>query len=114
MVVRLRSIREKRAAATAATPAPLSVTASDQGDRRVYRLDGELDLASRDDLINACTAGHSNTVIDLGTLTFMDCGGYSGLMTVRQAAAANGRTVTIQNQVGQPAWLMGLVMDLHG
>ncbi len=114
MVLRLRTRHEKRPA-VAATVNALSIATSGQGDRRVIRVGGELDLDSRDELVNACTTGsHSNTVIDLAKLTFMDCGGYSGLMKVRDTAATNGRTVTIQNPVGQPAWLMSLVLDLHG
>lgn len=111
MVLRMRTKLTKRVASAPA----FSIKASGQGDRRVISVGGELDLASRDELANACSAGtHGNTVIDLGTLTFMDCGGYSSLMHLRQTAEANGRTVTIRNPVGQPAWLMGLVMDLHG
>lgn len=111
MVLRLRTKLEKRALAAPA----FSVTTSGQGDRRVIRVSGELDLASRDELVDSCSAGsHADTVIDLGTLTFMDCGGYSSLMQIRKAAEANGRTVAIRNSVGQPARLMDLVTDLAG
>jgi anti-anti-sigma factor len=111
MVLRLRTRLDKRV-----TVAPaFSITTSGQGDRRVIRLGGELDLASRAELADTCSAGsHADTIIDLGTLTFMDCGGYSSLMRIRQSAEANGRTVTIRNPVGQPALLMALVMDLRG
>ncbi len=91
----------------------MSVRASGQGDRRIIRVSGELDMASRDDLFDACTAGtHVVTVIDIGSLAFMDCGGYSGLMRVRQAAESSGRSVTIRNAAGQPERLLALIEEL--
>ena len=111
MVLRLRTKHAKRVTAAPA----FSIKASSQGDRRTLRVGGELDISSRAELVDACSAGtHGDTVIDLGTLTFMDCGGYSSLMSIRGNAEANGRKVTIRNSVGQPAWLMALVMDLRG
>lgn len=119
MVSKLRMMLDKRATVgsaptgSAVPESLLSLKASGQGDRRVIRVSGELDIASRDELLEFCTAGtHKAIVIDLGGLSFMDCGGYSSLVSIRRAALSNGRTVTIRNPVGEPLWLLGLIADL--
>lgn len=119
MVSKLRTMLAKRTIVDTTllepvlTGSALSVKASGQGDRRVIQASGELDIASRDEMFDFCTAGtHAAIIIDLGGLRFMDCGGYSSLVRVRRAALSNGRTVTIRNPVGQPAGLLGLIADL--
>lgn len=109
MVSKLRTMADKRARPGTA----MSVRASGQGDRRIVKVSGELDMASRDDLFDACAAGtHAVTIIDLGALSFMDCGGYSGLLRIRNAAEWRGRSVAIRNAAGQPERLLALIAEL--
>jgi anti-anti-sigma factor len=76
----------------------------------VIRLAGELDLATCDRLVAASSTGrHSATVIDLGGVTFMDCSGYSALVTARRFLEHDGRALTVRGETGQPARLMGLI-----
>ncbi|MEQ1874822.1 MAG: STAS domain-containing protein [Ilumatobacteraceae bacterium] len=114
MVSKLRTMLDRRTISGSELPgSALLVKASGQGDRRVIHVSGELDIASRDELFNFCTAGtHKAISIDLGGLTFMDCGGYSSLVRIRRSALSNDRTVTIRNPAGQPLNLLGLIADL--
>lgn len=105
-------VRKNRKTTTIAQP-PFSITASCQGERRLIRVTGELDLASRDEFFDACIAGTQSAIeINLRSLTFMDCGGYSGLVKVRVAAEANGRTVKVRESTGQPNWLIAMISAL--
>lgn len=119
MIPKLRPLLDKRTIVDtvhlepALTESALAVRASGQGDRRVIQVSGELDIATRDEMFDFCTAGtHAATIIDLGGLTFMDCGGYSSLVRIRRSALSNGKSVTVRRPVGQPLWLLGLIADL--
>lgn len=80
----------------------------------VLHVTGELDLATRDQLEVASTDGHhSSMMIDLAAVTFMDCGGYSSLVSARHAVEAQGRSLVIRGQTGQPARLWQLIADLE-
>ncbi len=80
----------------------------------VVHVTGELDLATRDQLVSVSTAGHHPTmVIDLGGVTFMDCSGYDALDTSRLVIEAEGRSVAITGQTGQPARLFQLIAELE-
>lgn len=66
------------------------------------------------ELIDVCDERPDESIIiDLGGLTFMDGGGYSSLVVIRETAKADQRTVTIRNAHGQPARLIGLIADLE-
>lgn len=76
---------------------------------------GEVDLASRDQLVSVATAGgHPSVVIDLAGCTFMDCSGYSALVAARLAIEADGRSLTVTGQTGQPARLFDVIAERTG
>ncbi len=84
------------------------------GNACVVRVSGELDHASRDQLMSVVTAGqYSAMVLDLGGVTFMDCGGFGALVAARQAIEGEGRSLTITGQTGEPARLWKLIADLE-
>lgn len=75
---------------------------------------GELDLATRDQLVSVVTGGRRPTVeVHLGGCTFMDCSGYGALVASRLAIEGQGRSLTITGQTGQPALLWKLIADLE-
>ncbi|HEX2783592.1 MAG TPA: STAS domain-containing protein, partial [Ilumatobacteraceae bacterium] len=81
-----------------------------EGDSRVVQATGELDLASRNQLFVASTAGnHPAMVIDLAAVTFMDCSGYGSVVASRLVVEREGRALTIRGQTGQPARLLDLI-----
>ncbi|HSP27055.1 MAG TPA: diguanylate cyclase [Ilumatobacteraceae bacterium] len=92
----------------------LSIVVSSEEGGRLISVSGELERATMLEFIEACT-GHpdESIIIDLGGLTFMDGGGYSSLIVIREIAQASQRTVTVRNANGQPARLIGLITDLE-
>ena len=93
----------------------LRLTVFPEGDTCVVRATGELDRATRDQLIAASTAGsHHQMSIDLSAVTFMDCGGYGGLVASRRRIEEDGRTLTISGGTGQPKHLLDLIERLEG
>ena len=86
----------------------------DTPDTRVVHVTGELDLATRNQLVSASTAGrHPEMFIDLGGVTFMDCSGYRALVASRRIIEGEGRSLTIRGQTGQPARLLDLIVELE-
>ncbi|HSP27782.1 MAG TPA: STAS domain-containing protein [Ilumatobacteraceae bacterium] len=80
----------------------------------VVHVTGELDLATRNQLVSATTAGHHpEMMIDLGGLTFMDCSGYRALVASRRIIEGEGRSLTIKGQTGQPARFLDLIAELE-
>ncbi len=93
----------------------LSIEVSSEDGERVISVSGELDRSTMLELIEACTSRLDESfVIDIGGLTFMDGGGYSSLVVIRETANARERTVTVRNACGQPARLIELFADLEG
>ena len=91
----------------------LLVHSTTEGDQRVVWVTGELDAASRDELVVAATAGdHAAMVIDLAGVTFMDCSGYGSLTATRLAAERHGRELTTRGQTGQPGRFFELIATL--
>lgn len=85
-----------------------------RGSSCVVHVRGELDLATRNRLFVACTAGkHPATIVDLSRVTFMDCSGYGGLVECRLAIESDGRSFTIRGAAGQPAHLIALIETLE-
>ena len=79
----------------------------------VIHVSGELDLATRDQLVSVITAGRRPMVeVHLGGCTFMDCSGYGALVASRLVIEAQGRSLAITGQTGQPAVLWKLIADL--
>lgn len=80
------------------------------GNRCIVRVSGELDLAARDRLFLGCTARHGlSIVVDLSALTFMDCGGYGGIVASRGVIEADGRMLTMRGACGQPGRFFALI-----
>lgn len=100
---------------TAFAPQPrLLVTVTNGHSTRTVHVAGELDLATRDQLVSVSTGGaDTNTVLDLRGITFMDCTGYGALVASRLALEAEGRTLAITGETGQPARLFGLIAELQ-
>ncbi len=92
----------------------LSIEVSSDEDGRLISVSGELDRTTMVEFIEACTDHPAQSVIiDLGGVTFMDGGGYSSLVVIREIANARQRAVTIRNAAGQPARLISLFADLE-
>jgi anti-anti-sigma factor len=87
----------------------LDVSVSTVGADHVVSISGELDVRTRQLVEQACLAGHDLVVVEMSELTFMDCCGYAGLVAIRRALLARGGSLTLTNQVGQPARLMALL-----
>jgi anti-anti-sigma factor len=82
--------------------------------RRVVRLTGELDIATRDLVRQSCLDGIDLTVVvDMTDLTFIDCSGYGALIAARRILTDLGGSLTMRNQAGQPAFLLSLLDDLE-
>ena len=80
----------------------------------VVHVTGEVDLATRDQLVSESTAGHHpQIVIDLGGVTFMDCGGYGALVASRRIIEGQGRSLAITGQTGQPAQLFDMIAEIE-
>ena len=102
-----------------ARPATIMSTAVDltfslsiwrDGRYRVVQIAGELDVATRNIVRRACLAGRRKTVVvEMGSMTFMDCCGYGGLVAARNALQESGGSLTLRNQAGQPAELLTML-----
>ena len=91
-------------------PPGLGVRVSFDGANHVVTLSGELDVRTRQLAENACLTGHGlAVVVDMSELSFMDCCGYAGLIAIRRALLAEGGSLTLTNQSGQPARLLALL-----
>jgi anti-anti-sigma factor len=93
---------------------PFSLSISRDGRYRIVRIGGELDLATRNLVRRACLAGRRKTVIvEMGDMTFMDCSGYGGLVAARLVLQAHGGSLTLRNEIGQPAELLAMLASLE-
>jgi anti-anti-sigma factor len=91
-----------------------TLSVSTEGSQRVIEICGELDVASRNLVIRACLADPDKAVIvEMAEMTFMDCRGYGGLLVARQALQQHGSSLSLRNQSGQPAALLGLLSSLE-
>ncbi|MEU8788245.1 STAS domain-containing protein [Streptomyces sp. NPDC048643] len=99
---------------TADQPARLSITRTDTAGMRVLALSGELDADNADILRQALRADDgipSQTVLDLGDVTFMDSSAISVLAAAhRDAAAADGglRMAALSAPVKRVVEIVGL------
>lgn len=90
----------------------LIVDVDSDGEDGVVRLRGELDAATRSQVLDLLAPGRPATVIDLTELTFLDCSGYRSLVATRLAVEGDGKTLTLRGPVGQPARLLELISAL--
>jgi anti-anti-sigma factor len=72
----------------------------------IVQLSGELDIATRGLVEHACLDGSDVVVVEMGGLTFMDCGGYSGLLAARRVLESRGGSLALRSLSGQPARLL--------
>lgn len=92
----------------------LVISVFDAHDGFVVHVSGELDVVTRNQLVAAATAGrHPHVLIDLGGVTFMDCGGYGSLVAARRLIQSSGKQLTITGQTGQPARFLDMLADLE-
>lgn len=85
-------------------------TARSDGRCHVVEIGGELDLASRNAMVRACTARrHRAVVVDMADLTFMDCAGYGAIANARHVLEHRGGSLLLANAVGEPARLLDLI-----
>jgi anti-anti-sigma factor len=104
---------ENRSLAGAPNP-ELILNVFPERDSCTVHVAGELDLATRKQLLTTMIAGnHPTMVIDLAGVTFMDCSGYGSLVASQLAVEGGGRTLTIIGQTGQPARLLELIAELE-
>jgi anti-anti-sigma factor len=114
--VRTRDMRTEPAifSSSTADEAPFTLNVGRRGAHRVVRIIGELDVASRDRVREACTDGRrKNVVVDMAETTFMDCRGYSALVAARRVLQAGGGSLTLRHQTGQPAHLLTILKLLE-
>lgn len=81
----------------------------------VVVMTGDLDLASRDETVRACTAaGQVDVIVDMASLMFMDSAGYGALIAARTLLEFRGGSLTVVNPCGQPLRLMSLIGRSEG
>ena len=104
---------------TAGTPSDsddrcFTLRVSKRRGRRVVQIGGELDIATRNRARRACLDGRGkNVVVDMAEMTFMDCCGYGGLVAARQILQADGGSLTLNHQTGQPAEFLVMLAVLE-
>jgi len=86
-----------------------------EAGRNIIRLFGELDLAGREKFQQTLARADEmlDVVVDMGELTFMDCAGYSSLITARAALTRHGGTLTFANVGGEPATLIAMISGIE-
>ena len=85
-----------------------TVCGATDGTHRVVYVSGELDMDARDLARRACLEGIDlAVVVDMADLAFMDCSGYGALSAARTILVDLGGSLSVRNQTGQPARLLG-------
>jgi anti-anti-sigma factor len=93
---------------------PFTLRVFKRRGRRVVQIGGELDIATRSRARRACLDGRAkDVVVDMAGMTFMDCCGYSGLVAARQILQAEGGSLTLNHQNGQPAEFLVMLTILE-
>jgi anti-anti-sigma factor len=96
----------------------LAIATQHHGRRSVLRLQGELDLCSKDDLCRAVTSALKRhpriLVVDLSALEFMDCSGLAVLIWAHKTLAAQQGRLLITGSTPIVRRLMHLTgVDAH-
>ena len=92
----------------------LTLRVTKRRGRRVVQIGGELDIATRNRARRACLDGRGkDVVVDMADITFMDCCGYGGLIAAREILQANGGSLTLNHQTGQPAEFLVMLAVLE-
>lgn len=99
----------------------LTITEAREGDRLRLYVSGELDLTTRDDLINtvmgALDGQPDGLDLDLSGVGFCDSSGISGLLAVRRMSRGVGKRVVVvnpQQQVERSLAISGVLDELAG
>jgi anti-anti-sigma factor len=93
---------------------PFTVDVSRAGRRRVVHIGGELDIATRHLIRQACAAGRRKAVVvEMADMTFMDCSGYGALVAARHLLQEHGGSLTLRNPAGQPAEFLIMLTKLE-
>jgi anti-anti-sigma factor len=80
----------------------------------VIWVSGELDLASRDLMIQTCVlSDHRLVVVEMAELTFMDCAGYGALISGRRVLEQRGGSLTLARAAGEPLRLLELIDEIE-
>jgi anti-anti-sigma factor len=107
--VRTRDMRIE-AVPTSSEDAPFRLRVSKRGGHRIVAIIGELDVATRNKVHEACLGGRGSVVeVEMADMTFMDCCGYGGLIAARQILQDAGGSLTLNHQTGQPAELLVMI-----
>lgn len=99
--------------ATDATLPFLTACVATEGDRRVVRPAGELDVAGREVVRAACLhpdAPGPVVEVDLAGLRFLDCSGVGALLEARSRLVERGGALTARHAAG----VVALVLDVTG
>ena len=111
--MRTRDMRIE-AAGTSDSDVSFTLRVSKRRGRRVVQIGGELDIATRNRARRACLDGRAkDVVVDMAGMTFMDCCGYGGLVAAREALQADGGSLTLNHQNGQPAEFLVMLAVLE-
>jgi anti-anti-sigma factor len=93
---------------------PFTLRVFKRRGRRVVQIGGELDIATRNRARRACLDGRrKDVVVDMADITFMDCCGYGGLIAAREILQADGGSLTLNHQTGQPAEFLVMLSILE-
>ena len=93
---------------------PFTLRVSKRRGRRVVQIGGELDIATRNRARRACLDGRGkDVVVEMADITFMDCCGYGGLIAARKILQADGGSLTLNHQTGQPAEFLVMISILE-
>lgn len=118
-IVRTRDMRARPAPTSIVfetileTDPHFSVTVSRRSGHRVVSIGGELDVATRNRVRRACLGGRRDVDVEMADTTFMDCSGYGALVAARRVLQSHGGSLTLHNQVGQPAELLAMLSRLE-
>lgn len=112
--MRTRDMRIESASSARMNDSEFRVSVTRRGRHRIVRVGGELDIATRAQVRDACLSGRGNVVVvDMAKATFMDCSGYGGLVAARLMLQASGGSLTLRHQNGQPAQLLNMFVHVH-
>jgi anti-anti-sigma factor len=81
----------------------------------VVHLSGELGREHRDLVAVACLGGGEGATvrIEMDELSFMDCGGYGGLVVARRVLEERGGSMRFANARGEPLRLLRLIDEVE-
>lgn len=104
-----------RVARSGVSGAPFTTRVAIEPGARVVHLSGELGREHRDLVAVACLGGGEGATvrIEMDELSFMDCGGYGGLVVARRMLEQRGGSMRFANARGEPLRLLRLIDELE-